>query len=418
MVFILPSEFRAPSDEEVSVAQFDCGPRPVIFEKPRDRSYRHLKALYLRGYINGQPVSKMLVDTGAAVNIMPYSMLRRLGHSSDDMIKTKVTLSDFNGQASEAKGVLNVELTDLISENQSAFLPGRLISDNALIAFECFYHIQKNKRADDSYCAYKLDLSKANDRVDWNYLRCILVKMGFATEWVNKVMACVTSVKFAVKINGELTNTFAPSRGLRQGDPLSPYLFLFVAEGLSKLLLRAVYNQELLDLKCCRGAPGISHLFFADDSLLFFKASSQQATVIKHTIAQFERCTCQLLSSEKCSLMLNEMCPTETQEEIKSILGITQSTFDEKYLGLPTPEGRMKAEKFQPTKDRFAKRLSYRNEKLMSMAGISGGERKTEKGKFIGPPGIISSNRKTKAVWGLETQLFSTKLFLPAKLGD
>ncbi|KAK1694107.1 hypothetical protein QYE76_010804 [Lolium multiflorum] len=111
MVFILPSEFRAPSDEEVSVAQFDCGPRPVIFEKPRDRSYRHLKALYLRGYINGQPVSKMLVDTGAAVNIMPYSMLRRLGHSSDDLIKTNITLSDFNGQASEAKGVLNVELT-------------------------------------------------------------------------------------------------------------------------------------------------------------------------------------------------------------------------------------------------------------------------------------------------------------------
>ncbi|KAK1684249.1 hypothetical protein QYE76_045097 [Lolium multiflorum] len=103
MVFILPSEFCAPKDEEVSVAQFDCGPRPVIFEKPRERSYRH-KALYLKGYIDGQPVNKMLVDTGAAVNIMPYSMLRRLGHSNDDLIKTNVTLSDFNGQASEAKG--------------------------------------------------------------------------------------------------------------------------------------------------------------------------------------------------------------------------------------------------------------------------------------------------------------------------
>ncbi|KAK1693016.1 hypothetical protein QYE76_009713 [Lolium multiflorum] len=111
MVFILPSEFCAPKDEEVLVAQFDCGPRPVIFEKPRERSYRHLKALYLRGYINGQPISKMLVDTGAAVNIMPYSMLRRLGRSNEDLIKTNVTLSDFNGQASEAKGVLNVDLT-------------------------------------------------------------------------------------------------------------------------------------------------------------------------------------------------------------------------------------------------------------------------------------------------------------------
>ncbi|KAK1619170.1 hypothetical protein QYE76_024687 [Lolium multiflorum] len=110
MVFILPAEFCALG-LEAPVAQLDCGPRPVIFEKPRERSYRHLKALYLRGYINGQPVNKMLVDTGAAVNIMPYSILRRLGRSSSDLIKTNVTLSDFNGQASEAQGVLNVDLT-------------------------------------------------------------------------------------------------------------------------------------------------------------------------------------------------------------------------------------------------------------------------------------------------------------------
>src|SRR4051812_16888333 len=111
MVFILPSEFCAPRMEEAPVAQFDCGPRPVIFEKPREKSYKHLKALYLRGYINGQPVGKMLVDTGAAVNIMPYSMLRRLGHSNTDLIKTNVTLSDFNDQASGMQGVLNVDLT-------------------------------------------------------------------------------------------------------------------------------------------------------------------------------------------------------------------------------------------------------------------------------------------------------------------
>ena len=111
MVFILPAEFRAPKIEEVPVAQFDCGPRPVIFEKPREKSYKHLKALYLKGYINGQPIGKMLVDTGAAVNIMPYSMLRRLGRSSADLIKTNVTLNDFNGLSSEAQGVLNVDLT-------------------------------------------------------------------------------------------------------------------------------------------------------------------------------------------------------------------------------------------------------------------------------------------------------------------
>jgi hypothetical protein len=111
MVFVLPAEFHAPGHEEMPVAQLDLGPRPVIFEKPRERNYRHLKALYLKGYINSQPVSRMLVDTGVVVNIMPYSVLHRLGHSVGDLIKTNITLSDFNGQTSEAQGVLSMDLT-------------------------------------------------------------------------------------------------------------------------------------------------------------------------------------------------------------------------------------------------------------------------------------------------------------------
>jgi hypothetical protein len=112
IVFVLPAEFYAQSHEELPVAQLDLGPWLVIFEKPRGKNYRHLKALYLKGYINGQPVNKILVDTGAAVNIMQYSVLRRLGHSTGDLIKTNITLSDFNGQTSEAQGVLNVDLTE------------------------------------------------------------------------------------------------------------------------------------------------------------------------------------------------------------------------------------------------------------------------------------------------------------------
>jgi hypothetical protein len=102
MVFVLPAEFHTRGREELSVAQLDLGPRPVIFEKPQAKNYKHLKVLYLKGYINGQPINRMLVDTGAAVNIMLYSMLRRLGRSAGDLIKTNVTLSDFNGQTSEA----------------------------------------------------------------------------------------------------------------------------------------------------------------------------------------------------------------------------------------------------------------------------------------------------------------------------
>jgi hypothetical protein len=111
MVFILPPEFCAPDRMELPVAWHDFGPRPVIFEKPREKNYKHLKALYLKGYINGHPVNKILVNTRAAVNIMPYSVLRWLGHSVEDLINTNVTLSDFSGQESEAQGILNVDLT-------------------------------------------------------------------------------------------------------------------------------------------------------------------------------------------------------------------------------------------------------------------------------------------------------------------
>jgi hypothetical protein len=99
MVFVLPPEFYPPDRKELLVAQLDFGLWPVIFEKPREKNYKHLKALYCKGYINGHPVHKMLVDTGAAVNIIPYSVLHQLEHSTKDLIKTNITLSDFNGQA-------------------------------------------------------------------------------------------------------------------------------------------------------------------------------------------------------------------------------------------------------------------------------------------------------------------------------
>jgi hypothetical protein len=169
---------------------------------------------------------------------------------------------------------LKIILPEIISEEQSAFVPGRLITDNALVAFECFHSIKRNTKIANDFCAYKLDLSKAYDRVDWCYLQGALLKMGFHHKWVKLVMECVTSVSFCIRINGELTDRFKASRGLRQGDPLSPYLFLFVAEGMTKILDRAVYRQELKDLKICRSAPSVSHLLFADDSLLFFQANA------------------------------------------------------------------------------------------------------------------------------------------------
>jgi hypothetical protein len=79
-------------------------------------------------------------------------------------------------------------------------------------------------------------MMKAYDRVEWNYLRGCLAKLGFAETWIESVMRCVTSARYAVCVNGELTDAVVPTRGIRQGDPISPYLFLLCTEGLSCLL--------------------------------------------------------------------------------------------------------------------------------------------------------------------------------------
>jgi hypothetical protein len=199
-------------------------------------------------------------------------------------------------------------LGDIICPTQSAFIPGRLITDNALIAFECVHALQKMEDDRGEFCAYKLDLAKAYDRVDWNTLERIMLKLGFRQTWVRWIMACVTTVRYSVKLNGEQLNAFSPTRGLRQGDPLSPYLFLFIANGLSCFLKDAIARNRLQELVICRGAPGISHLLFANDSLLFFKASSDQAEVVREVLQQFEGCTGQLLSRNKCSLMFGQKC--------------------------------------------------------------------------------------------------------------
>jgi hypothetical protein len=206
-------------------------------------------------------------------------------------------------------------LHDIISPTQSAFVPGRLITDNALVAFECIHAIQSGSSARAKFCAYKLDLAKAYDRVDWGFLEGVLAKMGFHSQWIQWVMACVITVRYSIRFNGHMLDSFSPSRGLRQGDPLSPYLFLFVADGLSSLIRRQVEVGALRELHICHLAPRVSHLLFADDSLLFFEGSVQQALVIKEVLDNYEKSTGQLVCMGKCSIMYGNQCPANVQRK-------------------------------------------------------------------------------------------------------
>ncbi|WVZ53544.1 hypothetical protein U9M48_004470, partial [Paspalum notatum var. saurae] len=231
-------------------------------------------------------------------------------------------------------------------KNQNAFVPGRLITDNALIAFECIHAIQEDGSNRSEYCAYKLDLAKAYDRVDWGYLEQVLVNLGFHRNWVQWVMACVTTVHYSVRFNGVLLDTIQPTRGLRQGDPLSP------------ILQRESSNGRIQGLRVSGRAPEITHLLFADDSLLFFRATAEQATRVKEGLLLYGKATGQMINFDKCSIMFNAKQDEASMLAVKSLLNVHSVAFEAKYLGLPTPEGRMKADKFQGITERLIKRCN------------------------------------------------------------
>ena len=117
--------------------------------------------------------------------------------------------------------------------------------------------------------ALKLDISKAYDRVEWHFLQSIMEKMGFPAGWIERVMSCVTTPSFSVLVNGKPYGMIQPSRGICQGDLISSYLFLLCAEGLTALLNKAESEGRIKGVSIYRGAPKITNLMFAEDSLLF-----------------------------------------------------------------------------------------------------------------------------------------------------
>ena len=110
-----------------------------------------------------------------------------------------------------------------------------------------------------------------------------MVRLGFPEEWMTRVMSCVTTPSFLVRINGKAYGNIIPSRGLCQGDPLSPYLFLLCAEGFTSLLSKAEYEGRLHGVQICRRGPSISNLLFANDSLIFCQANQEEVQVISNT---------------------------------------------------------------------------------------------------------------------------------------
>lgn len=185
--------------------------------------------------------------------------------------------------ANRLKGVID----SYISEAQNAFIPGRLITDNIMIAFEIMHYMKRKSQGKDGWMALKLDMSKAYDRVEWSFIEAMLLKLGFNHHTVLLFMSCLTSVNYSVAHAGRHFGNIVPQRGLRQGDPLSSYLFLICMEGFSILLQDFERRSLIKGVKIARSAPAISHLFFTDNSYIFCKANEENAEHILSMLHMF-----------------------------------------------------------------------------------------------------------------------------------
>jgi hypothetical protein len=169
-------------------------------------------------------------------------------------------------------------LPDIISEEQSAFVPGRIITDNVLVAYECLHYMRRNRSKSNAFCALKLDMTKAYDRVEWKYLEAAMLKLGFNRSWVDKIMKCVTTVSLWVLFNGEKLQDFKPTRGIRQGDPIFPYLFLLCAEGLSCMLKPKEKKMEIF--KVSKSHIQLQRFTISCLLMIAFCSSKQQRTML------------------------------------------------------------------------------------------------------------------------------------------
>lgn len=260
-------------------------------------------------------------------------------------------------------------LSDIISINQSAFVANRAISDNVLITHEILHYLRTSEAKVRCSMAVKTDMSKAYDRIEWPFLEAVLKRLGFDGKWISWIMACVSSVSYSFLVKGTPKGQVIPSRGLRQGDPLSPYLFILCTEVLSGLCQRAQTRGFLPGIKVARGSPPINHLLFADDTMFFCRSNPKSCNKLMEIINRYGEASGQVINFEKSAITFSSKTPPSVKSAAKLKLGINKEGGVGKYLGLPEHFRRRKKDIFTSIVDRIRQRSHSWTSRFLSAAG-------------------------------------------------
>ena len=247
-------------------------------------------------------------------------------------------------------------LPKIVSSNQGAFVPGRKLHHQAILAQELVHVLHKSK-ARDGYVAVKVDMRQAYDRIEWVFIEETLKKLGFHSTFIGWIMECVTTPTFSTLINGEPSQSFKSSRGLRQGDPLSPLLYVLGMDVFSRYLLDLASRNTIRGIKVDRVATPVTHLLYADDCILFLKNATGVIKRASKALNLFCRASGQLVNFTKSHSYFSPHAPAWLKRRHGRILGMNEGTFPFKYLGIPLKVGCLNKEDCRPLVDRFSGRL-------------------------------------------------------------
>ncbi|GKV36766.1 hypothetical protein SLEP1_g44860 [Rubroshorea leprosula] len=256
-------------------------------------------------------------------------------------------------------------LDGVTGEQQSAFIKGRLLMDGVIIANET---IEEVKRKKSSAFIFKADFEKAYDNVSWEFLDYMMERMDFGSRWRGWIRECLQTNSVSVLLNGSPTKEFVMTRGLRQGDPLTPFLFLIVAEGLNGIISSAVSKGTFEGITIGKGEISITHLQFADDNLMMGKAIEENVWTTKCIMKAFE-----LVSSLKINYGKSSFIGINVdnlwERGMASLMNCKLGSLPHKYLGIPLGADPRRISTWKPLIDTFKRKLSSWKGRLLSFRG-------------------------------------------------
>ncbi|GLT29941.1 hypothetical protein SLA2020_047710 [Shorea laevis] len=259
-------------------------------------------------------------------------------------------------------------LQELIGPFQSSFLAGRSTIDNIVLTQEAVHSI-RHRKGKKGAIVLKIDLHKAFDSVSWDFLKKVLLDFNIPPTLVKLIMFCVNSVKLFVLWNGEPLPYFEPQRGLRQGDPLSPYLFIMVMEKLSHMILNRTHSKTWKPIQLGRGGLALSHLFFADDLMLFCEASHSQLSMVINYLKEFASYSGLEINLAKSKLFVSPNIQSAVARSLSTSCGIPLTSNLGTYLGVPLIHGRNSAALYKYIIEKMQLKLASWKQTTLSLAG-------------------------------------------------